>query len=488
MPSTRKALVLVLTLLASLSCFARVTQGGEPRWIIATPDQLPINAAEIGTAPWIDGWMIRIEWADGRIGQVATDTTVCTVAPCTETNSFATLDADIKTVNGGFLLTCGALLHNNAGHPCWVNFSMRGISNPSNYNLGTPTWVFSQAWQQTVGAAAPQSAAFCAGYPQNASQVPLPPVTGTANINTSNCGVSGTTQCTASTVSTGVTAYFQQPYLVAFQIWKQQFLSYLAGASYLSQVKYVNIGTIGTGDENSLTCATVAGGTGTGMESLVTPANDAGLKAAFLGAVSSHITFVNTLRHNLGLDNAFTLTARFNMGQGLTAATATDPTWAVSEAGFAAALPNWGGGSNGWKNGSGASASDLIDFVGAAAACVIATIPPCLSNNWGGTLPTLYGHAVYMIAQLCNTTNPAGGGANCQDASLSGTGNQEDTMWQFMTLAAAAGINVIELSPKDVQCIANVLPQAPCASGNAIQLSYAGAAQAYANGKIPVSH
>lgn len=475
---------LLIFLLAATSCFARVTKDASPRWIILTPDNLPVTALEQNLAPWIDGWMVRIDAADGTNQQIATDTTVCTTAPCTQTNSFATLDADVTAANSLATMTCGATLHGNAGHPCWVNFSLRPISNPTTWNLDTPLWVFSQAWATTVGSAV-QDAVFCAGYPQNGSQVPLAPTTGTANINSTNCG-SGSTACTLSTLATGLPAYFETPYLAFRKGWLQQFFAYLSTASYLSQVKYVSL-AIGTGDENTMTCGTIALTGGTGMEALVSGQNDSGLKNAFLGAISSYVTYADTVRRSLGLN--FALVGRFSPGVGLTSPSSTDPSWALLEADYMAALPNAGIGSNGWKNYSTSGVgSDLIYIVGQAANCVTSNSPPCTSNNWGQAIPREYGKLVYIIAQECNVSTPAGGGAACQDASQSGTGAQADTEWQWLTLAGAAGVNVIEVASKEAQCYSNVTPQSPCASGNAIQLAYQGAMKAWANGQIPINH
>lgn len=480
---TMKRILFVLLLLCAGQALARVTQDGSYRWIIATPMFSPITATEQSLAPYTDGWLIQLHAGDGSVGFIATDTTNCTVAPCIQTNSFTTLDSYMTAASSFATLTCGATLHNNAGHPCYINFELQLMSNPNIYNKDTPAWVFDQPWATTVGSAV-QDSIFCASFPQNGSASPASPASAVASLNSNNCGA-GSSACTAATLSGGMPAPWETPFLAYAKGWLQQFFSYLKTASYLSQVKYFTV-SIGVGTENDWICETQTGVAGTLSESIVTPATDAGLKTAFTTALTGFYNYAASTRQSLGLN--FSLIARFAMANTLTAGVATDPTWAVAEVANAANFANTGVGSNGWKNYSGTNGSDLINIVGAAAACVIANAPACTSNNWSKAIPAVFGKVNYIIGENCNTSDPAGGAAHCLDSSASGTGTQADTLWQWFTLAGAAGVNVIELNPKDIQCIANLSPIAPCVGGNAIQLAYQGAAFAWARGQIPINH
>lgn len=463
--------------------FARVTQDASNRWLMATPVFAPSNALTRSLAPFADGWLIQLHGSDTSAGFIATDTTSCTVAPCTQTNSFTALDSAIAGANGFSTLTCGATLHNNAGHPCYLAFELTGMSNANIFNKDTPSWVFDQPWATTVGSAV-QDSLFCASLPQNGSANPLPPVSAVGNLNSGNCGA-GSSACTAPTLSGGAPAPWEAPFVAYQNGWVQQFFAYLSTASYLSQVKYFSV-SIGVGTENGWICQTASGVAGTLSESIVTPATDAGLKTAFTNALANYFSFVAATRKSLNLN--IPLIARFSMANTLTAGVATDPTWAVAEVANVANFANTGIGSNGWKNYSGTNGSDFLNIIGAAALCVPGAAPACTSNNWSKAIPSVYGKPAIIIAQNCNTSTPGGGAGACDDASASGTGTQADTLWQWFTLAGAAGVNVIELNPKDIQCIANLSPIAPCAGGNAIQLAYQGAAFAWARGQIPINH
>src|SRR5271169_3046149 len=187
---------------------------GLPIAVIAVDVGIPLDSTTQAILPFVDGVTLYLNWA----GQpFPTDTTTCTTAPCKQTSDFTSLDAAIA---GYTSATCGASLRGK-GSACIVNLSFQPITGLLNYNGETPAWVFSQAWATTVGSPV-QDAAFCSEYPQNASAIPLPPATGTANITTTNCGPSGTpTQCTAATVATGVPAIWEQPYVAAINNWHQ---------------------------------------------------------------------------------------------------------------------------------------------------------------------------------------------------------------------------------------------------------------------------
>jgi len=476
------ALFAFLLLLGTSS--GRVTKDASYRWLMVTPVSSPSNALTRSLAPWIDGFLIQVHAADTSVGFIATDTTSCSTAPCTQTNSFASLDSAMAGTNGFATLTgCGSALHNNAGHACYIAFELSPISNPNIFNQDTPAWVFSQAWATTVGSAV-QDSIFCSSLPQNGSANPLPPASAVANLNTNNCGA-GSSACTTATLSGGAPAWWEPTYAAFQKGWVQQFFTYLSTASYLSQVKYFTV-SIGIGTENSFICETASGVAGTLAESIVVPATDAGLKTASQNALTSYFNYVAALRSSLGLN--FSLIARFAMANTLTSGVATDPTWAVAQVANIIGNPNAGVGWNGYKNYSGVNGSDWINIVGATVNCVPANSPPCNSNNFSKALPSVYGKPKYIISQNCNTSNPGGGLANCDDASQSGTGAQPDTLWQWFTLVGASGANVIELNPKDVQCIANLSPISPCAGGNAIQLAYQGAALAWGRGFIPINH
>lgn len=452
------------------------------RLVMVTPVLLPINATETNLAPWIDGYMVRVDSADIASGQVATDTTVCTTAPCTQRNNFSTLDTDVQALAS---LQCGSAIH-SVSHKCLISFTLRAVSNPNTYNSETPSWVFGQPWATTVGASAPQDAAFCSNYPQNSSASPLAPPTGTANINTTNCG-SGSTACTQATVATGVPAYWEKPFLAYKEGWLQQFFTYLSTASYLSQVSYVSL-AIGTGDENTITCATVSGAAGTGLESLVSPPTDEEIRAVHTSAISNYWAFAIAQRQNLGLN--FTLVGRFSMGVGLTNKF-TDPSWALLEASTPANYSNTGIGSNGWKNGSASSGwgSDLLNYASSLNSCVSeGSSPDCTSNNWSKAMPPVSAKEKLVIAQFCNTSNPAGGTEGCMDSSLSGTGTQAETMGQILSLMATNGVNVLELGSLDAQCFSDVNPQSPCTSGSTIQTTYQSAIQSWASGQSPITY
>lgn len=461
----------------------RVTNGDGFRWVMAQSATLPANALTRSLAPWMDGWLIQVGATDSSVGFVATDTTVCTTAPCTPTNDFSVLDTDMAGVNGLATLTCGASLRNNAGHPCYIGFELRPISNANTFNKETPPWVFDQPWATTVGSAV-QDSLFCSSLPQNGSASPLPPASAVANINTTNCGA-GSTTCTPATLAGGAPAWWETPYAAFQKAWLLNFFTYLSTASYISQVQYFSL-SIGVGTENGFICETQTGVAGTLAESIASPHTDAGLKATTMTALTSYVTYAATTRQLLRL--RFGLVVRFSMANTLTAGVSTDPTWAVSEALNATNITNSGVASNGWKNYSGTNGSDQLNVITSPTTCVIGTAPGCTSSNWSNAIPAVYGHVTYVIAQNCATSTPGGGLAACDDSSASGTGAQEDTLWQWFVLAGSVGVNVIELSSKDVQCIGNLSPISPCGSGNAIQLSYQQAAQAWAQGRIPISH
>jgi len=225
----------------------------------------------------------------------------------------------------------------------------------------------------------------------------------------------------------------------------------------------------------------------TGLEFLASPQSDLGLKNAMLGGITSYFTYANSIRQQLGLN--FALVGRFSMGVGLTNGTSTDPTWSIAEAAIPAQFVNFGVGENGLKNGQAAAGgSDMLNIVGASSTCVnAANSPNCTSNNFSNTLPTVH-NATYIIGQESNVSDPAGGTVHILDASLSGTGVQADTLWQFFYLVGAAGFNVVELAPREAQCFGNITPVLPCASGNAIQFAYQAAAIAWARGFIPIKH
>lgn len=462
----------------------RVTTQDGFRWLISNATTLPANALTRSLSPMIDGFLIQVHAADNSSGFIASDTTVCTVSPCTQTNDFTALDTAIATLVG---LTCGNLLHNNAGHSCYVNFELGAMSNGNTFNKDTPAWVYSQPWATTVGSSV-QDALFCSSVPQDGTASPAPPASAVANLTSNNCGAG--VACTPATLSGGMAVPWEAPFAAFQKGWLLQFFQHLATVSYLANVKYFSV-SIGVGTENGFICETQAGVAGTLAESVVAPATDAGLKTAFINGLTSYFAYAASVSQSLNLP--FALIARFSMANTLTAATATDPTWATSEVAIAIPYANVAGGvgvgSNGWKNYSGTNGSDLINIVGAGAGCVVGNSPACTSNNWSKAIASIIGKGFkYIIAQNCNNSDPGGALAHCDDALASGTGTQADSLWQWFSLAGFAGVNVIELGQKDIQCIANLTPLSPCASGNAIQLAYAGAAIAWARGYIPINH
>lgn len=490
----RALLIASLVLFLATAGIGKVTRNDAPRFVIITPDTLPINATEQAIAPYIDGWMVAVDWADSTSGQVATDATTCTVAPCTVTSNFATLNSYLTAANSFATLTCGAILHNSAGGPCLMNFNLRAASNQNpTYNLDTPLWVYSTAWQQTIGAANPQAAAFCPAYPNNTSSLTggnLPPATGTITVNSTTCGAGGTTQCTPQAVAAGIPAVWQLPFLVARETWMLQFFNYLSSASFKAQIRYESL-ALSVGGENQLYCATLSGVAGTGLEALVSPATDAGLKTTFMAGLSSYWAAMNSYRAMAGLQSV-TLVGRFNMQPGLTVA--TDPTWAVAEAQVPLSFQNVGVGSDGWKNYSGTDASDLLLLPGSVLNCVAGATPPCTSNNWSNVNPVVYGKVVYNVGQECTVSTPAGGVGACLDASAVPTGihgtiaGQADTLWQELSLMGAAGINVYEAGPKEAQCWSNQSPGGSCGTDPTIQPAYFAAVKAWATGGIPINH
>jgi hypothetical protein len=57
--------------------------------VIAVAVQLPIDSDAQSILPFVDGVTLYVNWANG---QLATDTTTCATAPCTQTSDFTTVD------------------------------------------------------------------------------------------------------------------------------------------------------------------------------------------------------------------------------------------------------------------------------------------------------------------------------------------------------------------------------------------------------------
>ncbi|MGD0567147.1 MAG: choice-of-anchor D domain-containing protein [Candidatus Sulfotelmatobacter sp.] len=438
--------------------------------VIAVDVGIPLNATTQPILPFVDGVTIFVNWA----GQIAfTDTTTCTTAPCTPTFDFSGYDQAITSYTSA---TCGTSLRGK-GSPCIVNLTFPPVTALMSYNSNTPTWVFSQAWADTVGSPV-QDAAFCSNYPQDPNADPLPPAAGVANINTTNCGGSGTTRCTGATVATGVPAIWEKPYVTAINDWHQAIIQHYASATY---PVYLRLG-VSIADEAAVTCATINGVAGTGFESLTSPPTAAGLKAAWTGAAVNQITFNAAQRAALGTAPSWQLMNTANMAQDLeniNGDEGVDPSWAVVEADAVLANQPYAIGTEGLQNGQ--LSSDLNNV-----ANTFCTGPDCCSDDWCNVHIMVQGKVPAVELQECNLSNPAGGTTNCLDCIMAGTcTNDSQTLSQVLVLAAQHGTTVQELYLGELLCAfdqPSYVSTAPSCTP-AVSTAYAAAIEALAIGQ-----
>jgi hypothetical protein len=438
--------------------------------VIAIDAGIPLNSTTQAILPFVDGVTISVNWA----GQNAyTDTTTCTTAPCTPTFDFSGYDTAIA---GYTSATCGASLRGK-GSPCIVNLAFPPVTALMSYNSGTPTWVFSQAWADTVGSAV-QDTAFCSNYPQDTSADPLPPAAGIANINTKNCGANGSTQCTEATVATGVPAIWEKPYVTAINDWHQAIIQHYANTSYAA---YLRLGVSISG-EAAVTCSTINGVAGTGFESLTSPASAVGLKAAWTGAAVNQIAFNAAQRAKLDPEPTWQLMNTTNMGQDLediNGNNGIDPSWAIAEADAVLAHQPYAIGSEGLQNGQ--MGSDLNNV-----ANTFCTGPDCCSDDWCNVHTLVQGKVPAVELQECNLSNLAGGTTNCLDCIMAGTcTNDSQTLSQVLVLSAQEGTTAQELYLGELQCAftqASYVSTAPSCTP-AVSTAYAAAIEALATGQ-----
>jgi hypothetical protein len=438
--------------------------------VIAIDPGIPINATTQAILPFVDGVTISVNWA----GQNAyTDTTTCTTAPCTPTFDFSGYDTAIA---GYTSATCGASLRGK-GSPCIVNLTFPPVTALMSYNSGTPAWVFSQAWADTVGSPV-QDTAFCSNYPQDTSADPLPPAAGIANINTKNCGGNGATQCTEATVATGVPAIWEKPYATAINDWHQAIIQHYANIAYAA---YLRLGVSISG-EAAVTCSTINGVAGTGFESLTSPASAVGLKAAWTGAAVNQIAFNATQRAVLNPEPTWQLMNTTNMGQDLediNGNNGIDPSWATAEADAVLAHQPYAIGAEGLQNGQ--MGSDLNNV-----ANTVCTGPDCCSDDWCNVHTLVQGKVPAVELQECNLSNLAGGTTNCLDCLMAGTCTDDSqTLSQVLALAAQHGTTALELYLGELQCAftqASYVSTAPSCTP-AVSTAYAAAIEALATGQ-----
>jgi hypothetical protein len=438
--------------------------------VIAVDVGIPLNSTTQAILPFVDGVTIFVNWA----GQTAfTDTTICTTAPCIPTFDFSGYDQAITSYTSA---TCGASLRGK-GSPCVVNLTFPPVTALMSYNSNTPTWVFSQAWADTVGSPV-QDAAFCSNYPQDPNADPLPPAAGIANINTKNCGGGGTTQCTAATVATGVPAIWEKPYVTAINDWHQAIIQHYASVTYPS---YLRMG-VSIADEAAVTCSTINGVAGTGFESLTSPATAAGLKAAWTGAAVNQIAFNAAQRAALDPAPSWHLMNTTNMGsdlENINGDDGVDPSWAITEANAILAHQPYAIGTEGLQNGQ--LSSDLNNV-----ANTVCTGPDCCSDDWCNVHILVQGKVPAVELQECNLSNPAGGTTNCLDCIMAGTcTNDSQTLSQVLVLAAQHGTTVQELYLGELLCAFNqpsYVSTAPSCTP-AVSTAYAAAIEALSTGQ-----
>jgi hypothetical protein len=439
---------------------------GQTIAVIAVQVQLPMDTAAQSILPYVDGVTLYVNWANGGL---ATDTTTCTTAPCTQTTDFATVDSFIAAYSSA---TCGATLRGK-GSPCIVNLGFAAVSGLNSYNVETPAWVFSQAWADTVGSPV-QDAVFCSDVPQNTTLNPLPPAAATANITTTNCGSAGNTPCTEATVATGVPAIWETPYVTAVNAWHQAIIQHYASVTYAN---YLRLG-VSTADEAAVTCATINGVAGTGLESLTSPATDDGLKAAWTGAAVDQIAYNATQRAALSSAPSWQLMNTTNMGMGLSVQGGYDPSWAIVEADAVLANQPYAIGTQGLKNGQMGSDVNNVDNT-------VCTGLDCCSDNWCNVHLMVEGKVPAIEMQECNLSNPGGGTSGCLDCILAGTcTNDSDTLSQVLVLSAQHGTTSQEIYQGEFQC---AFDQADYVSTNpactpAVGAAYAAAIQVLAAG------
>jgi hypothetical protein len=438
--------------------------------IIAVDVGFPLDSSIQAILPFVDGVTIFVNWAGLSS---STDTTICTVAPCTQTTDFTSYDKAIAAYTSA---TCGASLRGK-GSPCIVNLTFPPVSSLTNYNSNTPTWVFSQAWADTVGSPV-QDAAFCSYYPQNPNADPLAPAAAIANIDTTNCGSAGTTQCTAATVATGVPAIWETPYVTAINNWHQAIIQHYANATYPA---YLRLG-VSISSEAEVTCSTINSVAGTGLESLTSPANADGLKAAWTGAAVNQIVFNASQLATLSPPPTWQLMNTVNMGQRLETVNGDggiDASWAVIEADAILANQPYAIGTEGLANGT--LGSDVNNVWNTTCSG-----PDCCSDDWCNVHSMVEGKVPAIELQTCNLSNPAGGTANCLDCLQAGTCTDDSqTLAQVLALSAQHGTTFQELYLGEFQCAfdqASYVSLAPTCTPS-VSTAYAAAIRALATGQ-----
>ena len=440
--------------------------------VIAVDVELPLDDTVQAILPFVDGVTIFVNWT-GKTAANGTDATTCVSAPCTQTSDFSAYDAAIAAYTQA---TCGASMR-GTGSPCVVNLTFPPVSALSSYNINTPAWVFSQPWADTVGSAV-QDAAFCSDYPQNPNANPLAPTAGIANINTTNCGSAGTTQCSAATVATGVPAIWEKPYVTAVNNWHKAIIQHYATATYPA---YLRLG-VSIVDEAAVTCSTINDVAGTGLESLTSPATADGLKAAWTGAAVNQIAYNASQRAALNPPPSWVLMNTVNMGQRLEKVNGDggdDPSWAIVEANAILANQPYALGTQGLMNGE--FGSDLNNAANSACTGI-----DCCSDNWCNVHTLVQGKVPAIELQTCNLSDPGGGTSHCLDCILAGTCTDDsETLSQILVLSAQHGTTVEELYLGDLRCAfdqANYVAEDPGCTP-AVSAAYAAAINAFAGGQ-----
>ena len=360
------------------------------------------------------------------------------------------------------------------------------MSNPTE-NLDTPSYVFNSPWQQYLGVANPQDAAFCTpSYPGNTGAVPSPPANGYANISTYNCAGGGT-QCTYGTVATGIPAIWETPFVAAVDNWWAALIAWAAGNTLptapFSQIGYVRFG-FSIGSEASIDCTQY-------LEDADGGASDSAMKTTWLAAYANAASYVLGQIAAQPTRPPWVPMMTVNMGTSLTTyAGGTDPSWSIGEAQILLGNQPFGIGTQGLENGqlipSGLIVSDPM-YIQNGPSCSGSGTTLCCSDNWCNTRPMVIGRVPVIELQDCNLSTAGGGGTGCLNSATSGTapsGDAAPTLSQVFILSSQHGTTSAEIYYADLECALGLLPSTcPSTGPNPPQPAYLAAILALAAGQ-----
>jgi len=231
----------------------------------------------------------------------------------------------------------------------------------------------------------------------------------------------------AATIATGFPAFWEAPYLAAYDGFNQNVITHYSGVSW--NMAYIRIG-VTLGGEISMQCPTQIETT------LMLPTSTTQMKLVWTGTAASTYAYNSAQRQAQTPVGPWYLMAAINCANGISGG--PDCSWAQVEAAAALAQPGYSYGAQYLET------SDAANII-YGTSCTGAN---CCSNNWCNARNTTVGSAPFFELQACNISTAAGGTNGC----LNNASNQSATLSQVFALATQHGVNAVEIYADDLLC------------------------------------